>query len=65
MSRMKCILAAVLFLLATALKFALPSAAGELREDLHRVLEQDTDFRPAMTQLGVRFSAARCRTIVR
>ena len=56
MSRTKLIIAAVLFLAATCLKFALPSVAGEMREELHVILEKDTDFRGSMTKLGAKLS---------
>lgn len=56
MSRTKLIVAAVLFLAATCFKFFMPDAAGRVRDDLHDILEKDTDFRTSMTALGAKLS---------
>ena len=56
MSRTKLIIAAILFLAVTGFKFLMPDAAGRVRDDLHDILERDTDFRSSMTALGVKLS---------
>ena len=57
MSRVKILIAAAIFLAATCIKFTLPTAANVLREELHSVMERDTDLRAVMTTIGEKLSS--------
>jgi murein DD-endopeptidase MepM/ murein hydrolase activator NlpD len=56
MKNAKFYISAALFIAITALKFLSPSLAGDVREKLLPAIEQNTDYRAVMTEIGTTLS---------